>query len=130
MVVSLVVSALSLSFPSTPIYDPWSWLIWGREIVHGTLSLQASGSSWKPMPMVFTTIFALFGGAAPYLWLLVARAGYVLTVLMTLKLSFRLTLALGDRGTDRDVDAAGERPEAEGRWLRYATAPPDDPDRL
>lgn len=122
VVVSLAVSALSLSFPSTPSYDPWSWLIWGREIVHGTLSLQASGSSWKPMPMVFTTIFALFGGAAPYLWLLVARAGYVLTVLMTLKLSFRLTLALGDHGADHDRDGGNERPLGASRWLRYAPA--------
>lgn len=122
VVISLALSGLSLSFPSTPSYDPWSWLIWGREIVHGTLSLQASGSSWKPMPMVFTTVFALFGGAAPYLWLLVARAGYVLTVLMTLKLSFRLTLALGDHGADHDRAGSGQRRTGVSRWLRYAPA--------
>jgi hypothetical protein len=129
VVVSLVVSALSLSFPSTPSYDPWSWLIWGREIVHGTLSLQASGSSWKPMPMVFTTIFALFGGSSPYLWLLVARAGYVLTVLMALKLSFRLTLALGSHGAlgalgshGADRDAAAGHSVDTPRWLRLAPA--------
>ena len=25
---------LSLAAPTTPTYDPWAWLIWGREILH------------------------------------------------------------------------------------------------
>src|SRR5947209_10512302 len=31
--VALVIAAISLAVPSTASYDPWSWLIWGREIV-------------------------------------------------------------------------------------------------
>ena len=58
------IAALSLLIPSTPSYDPWAWLVWGREIVH--LNLQTTGGpSWKPLPMIFTTVFALFGRAAP-----------------------------------------------------------------
>ena len=34
-----------------------------------------NGPSWKPLPALFTVPFALFGGAAPWLWLIVARAG-------------------------------------------------------
>ncbi len=71
---ALALGALSLLFPSTPSYDPYSWLIWGREIFHGQLHI-AGGSSWKPLPVIFTTVFALFGSAQPNLWLVVARAG-------------------------------------------------------
>lgn len=70
----LVVAALSLLAPSAPTYDPFSWVIWGREILHLDL-VTTNGPSWKPLPVMFTTVFALFGGAAPALWLVVARAG-------------------------------------------------------
>jgi hypothetical protein len=88
------VAALSLLIPSTPSYDPWAWLVWGREIVH--LNLQTTGGpSWKPLPMIFTTIFGPFGHAAPDLWLVVARAGAVMAVVMVFKLAHRLTRELG-----------------------------------
>jgi hypothetical protein len=34
----LALAALSLLTPSAPTYDPWSWIIWGREVVHLDLS--------------------------------------------------------------------------------------------
>lgn len=86
---SLALGALSLLFPSTPTYDPWSWIIWGREIAHFDL-LTTSGPSWKPLPVIFTTIFSLFGGIAPDLWLIVARAGAVMAVVLAFKLAARL----------------------------------------
>ncbi|MBV9916986.1 MAG: hypothetical protein JO153_10845, partial [Solirubrobacterales bacterium] len=98
----LVIGALSLLIPSTPSYDPWAWLVWGREIVH--LNLQTTGGpSWKPLPMIFTTLFAPFGSAAPDLWLIVARAGAVMAAAMVFKLAFRLVKGIagawsGDRG--------------------------------
>jgi hypothetical protein len=92
-VVALVIAALSLLLPSTPSYDPWAWLVWGREIVH--LNLQTTGGpSWKPLPMIFTIVFAPFGSAAPDLWLVVARAGAVMAVAMTFKVAWRLTCDL------------------------------------
>ena len=39
--VALMIGALSLLIPSTPSYDPWAWLVWGREIVH--LNLHTTG---------------------------------------------------------------------------------------
>ena len=40
------------------------------------LNLQTTGGpTWKPLPMIFTTLFAPFGQAEPNLWLLIARAG-------------------------------------------------------
>ncbi|MGI8750319.1 MAG: hypothetical protein ACR2J6_07200 [Thermoleophilaceae bacterium] len=48
------------------------------------------GPSWKPLPVVFTTLFAPFGkiddAIPPALWLVVARAG----AMLALALSFRL----------------------------------------
>ena len=88
--VSLARGALSLLFPSTPTYDPWAWILWGREILH--LDLQTTGGpSWKPFPVIFTTVFALFGEASPDLWLIVARGGAVLAVLLAFRLAWRLT---------------------------------------
>ncbi len=92
---SLTVAALSLLVPSTPSYDPWSWIIWGREIVHGQLIITSSGTSWKPLPMLFTTPFALFGSAAPDLWLIIARAGALAAVIMVFRIAYRLTRRVG-----------------------------------
>jgi hypothetical protein len=89
--VCLLIGALSLLIPSTPSYDPWSWLLWSREIIHGQLTITTGGTSWKPLPMIFTIPFALFGNAAPDLWLVVARAGAVAAVVMVFRLAYRLT---------------------------------------
>jgi hypothetical protein len=95
-VLALVVSALSLLIPSTPSYDPWAWIVWGREIVH--LDLHTTGGpTWKPLPVIFTTLFAPLGSIAPNLWLIVARAGAVMAVVMVFKLCVRLTVDLGAR---------------------------------
>ena len=85
----LALAALSLLGPSEPTYDPWAWLIWGREITELDLST-VSGPSWKPLPVLFTTPFALFGDeAAPALWLLVARGGGLLAIAMAYRLASR-----------------------------------------
>ena len=55
-----VVAALSLLGPRALTYDPTAWLIWGREIIHGSLETRY-GPSWKPLPMLFTTPFSLLG---------------------------------------------------------------------
>jgi hypothetical protein len=87
---ALAIAALSLLIPSTPSYDPWSWLVWGREIAHLDL-VTTGGPTWKPLPVIFTTIFSLFGGASPDLWLVVARAGALMAVAMTFKIAWRIT---------------------------------------
>ncbi|MFL5902296.1 MAG: hypothetical protein ACJ76Q_00565 [Solirubrobacteraceae bacterium] len=85
----VALAALSLLLPSTPTYDPWAWIIWGREIVHLDLST-VGGPSWKPLPVLFTAPFSLLGDAAPDLWLVVARAGALLALAMTFRLARRL----------------------------------------
>src|SRR3954466_16033536 len=89
----LALGALSLLLPSTPTYDPWAWIIWGREVLHLDLST-VGGPPWKPLPLLFTAPFSLFGDAAPDLWLLIARAGGLLALAMAFRLARRLA---GDR---------------------------------
>jgi hypothetical protein len=108
-VVGLVIGGFSLLIPSTPSYDPWAWLVWGREIIH--LDLHTTGGpTWKPLPMIFTTVFALFGKAAPDMWLVVARAGAVMAAVMVFKMAMRLTWWLGGVAAgDRSGASRGER---------------------
>lgn len=82
-------AALSLLTVSAPTYDPWAWIIWGREITEWDL-VTTTGPSWKPLPVLFTTPFALAGDDAPALWLVVARAGGLLAFAMAYRLGARL----------------------------------------
>jgi hypothetical protein len=83
-------AAASLLWHAAPSYDPWAWIIWGREIARGELST-VEGPSWKPLPVVVTSVLALAGDAAvPPGWLLAARAGALLAVVMTYRLARRV----------------------------------------
>jgi hypothetical protein len=85
-------AALSAAvLPTVPSYDPWAWIVWGREVVDPHLSFAVTGGpSWKPLPVIFTTVFGLFGGAAPTLWVIAARAGGLLGLLAAYRLARRL----------------------------------------
>ena len=86
---ALALAALSLLAPWTLAFDPAAWLVWGRDTLH--LALDTSpGPSWKPLPVVFTTPFALVPGIAPALWMIVARAGGLLALAGAWALAERL----------------------------------------
>src|SRR3954465_14712848 len=86
----LALAGLSLLLASVPTYDPWAWIIWGREVAHLDL-VTSTGPSWKPLPVIFTTPFSLAGDdGAPLLWLVVARAGGILAFAMAFRLGKRL----------------------------------------
>jgi hypothetical protein len=77
--------------PTVPSYDPWAWIVWGREVVDPHLSFATGGGpSWKPLPVIFTTVYGLFGGAAPTLWVITARAGGLLALVAAYRLAARL----------------------------------------
>jgi hypothetical protein len=86
---ALVLSALSLLLPWALAFDPAMWLVWGRDITRLTLDTRA-GPSWKPGPVLLTAPFSLVGGAAPALWLVVARAGALLALAGAATLGRRL----------------------------------------
>ncbi len=88
----LALAALSAAvLPTVPSYDPWSWIVWGREVFDPHLSFFVGGGpSWKPLPVIVTAFLGLFGGAAPTLWVIVARAGGLLGLVAAYRLSGRL----------------------------------------
>jgi hypothetical protein len=100
---ALVLAAASLALPYHPVYDPWAWLVWGRELVHGGFET-AAGPSWKPLPVLVDAPLSLLGDAAPQAWLLVARTGWFSAALLAGLLAARLS---------------GERT---GRWRWVAAA--------
>jgi len=86
----LVLAALAHLLPAGPTYDPWAWITWGREITEWNLDTR-TGPSWKPLPVLFTTPFALTGDTwAPELWLVIAQAGGLLAFAFTYRLAARL----------------------------------------
>lgn len=94
-------SALSaLVVAPAPSYDPWAWLLWGREIAGGELST-AEGPAFKPLPVVATTLLSFTGDAAPAAWVVLARAGALLALWLAFRLGRRLAadvLAVGAPG--------------------------------
>lgn len=87
-----VISVLTL--PSLPSYDPFAWVVWGRELAHHIIGphepfITGGGPSWKPFPVIFTTVFGFFG-AAPKLWVALARAGGLFGLFVAYRLGSRL----------------------------------------
>jgi hypothetical protein len=102
VLVCLAVAIVSLLVLKEPSYDPTAWLIWGRQIVHGSLDT-VGGPSWKPLTVLFTTVFSLAGsGPAPLLWLVVARLAGLLALVVT----YRVTRRLGGRAAALVATAA------------------------
>jgi hypothetical protein len=87
---ALVLAAASLALPYHPVYDPWAWLVWGRELVGGGFET-AAGPSWKPLPVLVDAPLSLLGDAAPQAWLLIARTGWFSAALLAGLLAARLS---------------------------------------
>ncbi|MDQ3587851.1 MAG: hypothetical protein M3375_05845 [Actinomycetota bacterium] len=91
--VCLALGGLSLLLPSEPSYDPWAWMVWGREVAHLDLDTNG-GPSFKPLPVLVMTILSPFSklddGIPPDLWLVIARAGGLLALYMAFRLAGRL----------------------------------------
>lgn len=91
----VVLAAISMVLlPRDIAYDPWSWLIWGRQIAHLHLNTRLAATAVKPLPIFVTTILAPTGSLAPVLWLFIARAA----TLLSLALAFRLGRRFGGIG--------------------------------
>jgi hypothetical protein len=119
----VALAALSLLLPWALAFDPWSWVVWGREVTRLELDT-AGGPSWKPLPVVATTPLALAGGAAPALWLVLARAGGLLAVAGAAVLAHRLTGAASrDEVSARGAAAAAAAlTVALSSWWLFNTA--------
>jgi len=84
-------AAASLFAPFEPLFDPWAWLVWGRELTD--LSLDTSvGPSWKPLPVLVSAPLSLAGDAAPALWLLLVRIAWLVSLVLAWRLAAGLVL--------------------------------------
>lgn len=89
LVACAALAAISLALPYTPLFDPWAWLVWGREITELELDTSA-GPSWKPLAAMLAAMLAPFGDAAPDLWLLLARTAWLAVPVLVWQLAARL----------------------------------------
>lgn len=85
----LLAAASALIVAPVPSYDPWAWLLWGREVAGGELSTR-EGPAFKPLPVAACAALSALGGAAPTAWVIVARAGALLAVYLGFRLGRRL----------------------------------------
>ncbi len=94
----LVVSLLILLWARTrPGFDPYGWLVWGRQTVAGNLDTNAA-PSWKPLPYLFTAPFGLFGHYQLWLWMVTSLAVSLAGAVFAGRIAYRLTL--GGRGSE------------------------------
>jgi hypothetical protein len=93
----LVVSLLVLLWAKTrPGFDPYGWLVWGRQTVAGNLDTNAA-PSWKPLPYLFTAPYGLFGHYQLWLWMVTSLAVSLAGAVFAGRIAFRLTPSGPDR---------------------------------
>jgi hypothetical protein len=87
----LTLSGLSmLLVDPAPAYDPWAWLLWGREVAGGGLST-VDGPAFKPLPVAVCALLAPLGSvAAPWTWVLLVRVAAVVAALLAYDLGRRM----------------------------------------
>ncbi len=95
--VVVVLSAILIVWAKTrPGFDPYGWLTWGHMTLHGGLDTNAA-PSWKPLPYVFTTIYALFGSHELRLWMVTSAAVSLSGVIFAGRIAYKLTAAPPER---------------------------------
>jgi hypothetical protein len=88
--VAAALAALSLLLVApAPSYDPWMWLLWGREVAEGGLDTR-DGPAFKPLPVAVCALLAPLGQAAPVVWIFLVRTAALLAVWLAWRLGRRL----------------------------------------
>lgn len=85
---AVAVGALSLLWSSIPQFDPSGWLLWGRGLLGFGFRTDVY-PSWKPLPGLISAPLALTGGAAPALWLVIARGAVVVLAVAVFRVARR-----------------------------------------
>jgi hypothetical protein len=83
-----------------PGYDPYGWLDWGYQTLHGSLNL-GGAPSWKPFTYLFDVPYALFGHYALWLWMLTAVSMSLAGALFGGRIAYRLTARQAGEGGPR-----------------------------
>jgi hypothetical protein len=85
-----VVAGASAALTRALSYDAWGWLLWGQEIHDGRPFTTDGYPTWKPLTGLISILIAPLGDAAPFVWLVVARAGAVLALVLAYQLASRV----------------------------------------
>ena len=89
VILGLALASLPLVDPA-PSYDPWAWLLWGREVAGGELST-VDGPAFKPLPVAACALLAPLGPAAVWLWVLLVRAAALAAATLAYRMARRQT---------------------------------------
>jgi hypothetical protein len=73
-----------------PGYDPYGWLVWGKQTLHWNLDTNGA-PSWKPLAYIFTVPYAVFGHYALWLWMFTSVTVSLSAVLFAARIAYRLT---------------------------------------
>ncbi|HET9104587.1 MAG TPA: hypothetical protein VFN55_14625 [Solirubrobacteraceae bacterium] len=93
----LVVAVVAVQWARTrPGFDPYGWLVWGHQTIHGSLDTNAA-PSWKPLPWLFTTPFALLGRFEMKAWMFLSVAVSLSGIVFAARIALRLTDAPPER---------------------------------
>ncbi len=93
----VVFSAILVVWAKTrPGFDPYGWLTWGHMTLHGGLDTNAA-PSWKPLPYIFTTVYALLGSHELRLWMITSAAVSLSGVIFAGRIAYKLTDAPPER---------------------------------
>jgi hypothetical protein len=79
-----------------PGFDPYGWLVWGQQTIHGSLDTNAA-PSWKPLPYIFTTVYALTGHHELRLWMFTSAAVSLSGSIFAGRIVYKLTPAPPER---------------------------------
>ncbi|MEA2293864.1 MAG: hypothetical protein QOE86_1503 [Solirubrobacteraceae bacterium] len=86
-----MLATATLGLSSTPGFDSWGWVLWGRELAGDGAFSTAGYPSWKPLPALLDGAFAAIGpGAVPALWLVLVRASGLVALVLAARLAARL----------------------------------------
>jgi hypothetical protein len=97
----VVLAEVMLRWAKTrPGYDPYGWLDWGYQTLHGTLNL-GGAPSWKPFSYIPNVVYALFGHYALHLWTLTSVAVSLAGAVFGGRIAYRLTASEGGAGGSR-----------------------------
>ena len=87
----LAISTLIVLWAGTrPGFDPYGWLVWGHQTLAGNLNTNAA-PSWKPLPYLFVTPYAIAGHYQLWLWMITSMAVSLSGVIFAGRIAYRLT---------------------------------------
>jgi hypothetical protein len=127
-------AALVVWARTLPSFDAYGWLTWGQRTWHGGLDTNAA-PSWKPLPYLFTVIYAVLGHHLELrLWMTTSAAVGFAGVVFAGRIAYKLSAPRAERAWAGWVAAAFAglallmlRDELHYGYLHYVLSSQSDP---